>query len=111
MGTETVTDATLLERAGRIGAQLARLPRGQDFTPDKVGKDAAALLCHAIHARDAIEGQDRAGYRRSADAIKPVAATYGATVIRNSDPAGMVIGLQLPEGHFTSGHKNWFFLA
>lgn len=105
------SDLETAARAARVGAMLARLPRGADYSIERIGADAARIIHGAIGARAALAASDRKAYKRHAAIVRGLGLFYGASLVPRGDLNGMVFGLQLPPGSLKCGKPDLLFLS
>ena len=106
-----LTNVALATLAAKIAAQLARERAAQAATVHQIADDAVKVATLAGSLRSAVMlGTSRSAFVATRQ-LQATVAPYEARVVRADDPAGMVVGLRLSSGAYTSGFQNIFFLA
>lgn len=93
----------------RVAAQLAREDAGSYLTLNELSAHALALTEAGFAARTALaSGKSAKPHYQTA---RDIAAIFGAELVERGDLEGMVVGLKLSSGRFTSGAENVFYVA
>lgn len=89
--------------ACRLAAQFAR---------EREHETIDAVAGHALEAaRIATEVRTRGPTAAKLRKLEAVVAPYGASVVDNRDPDGMMLGLRFRGGRFSSGIRDILFLV
>lgn len=98
------TISTFSIRAAQLAAQLAREPGGHTFTALEIARHATEIVDTSERARQAVEEGKSAErhYRAAAKLLLP----YGAQVVENGDPLGVVLGVRFASNSFRAGFND-----
>lgn len=97
------------ETAARLAVMFGRQSNSTARTVDEIASDAIKLAALGRKIRRKLERQKPLnGELTEALAI---AERYQATLIDNRDLNGCVVALKFRSGLYSSGFRNWFFVA